>query len=33
VITYIPRGRVRGGGFQLFVSKATGEVSHVVRFQ
>lgn len=33
VITYLPRARVRGGGFQLFVSKATGEVSHVVRFQ
>lgn len=33
VITYIPRARVRGGGFQLFVSKATGKVSQVVRFQ
>ena len=33
VITYIPRARVRGGGFQLFASKATGEVSRVVRFQ
>jgi hypothetical protein len=33
VITYIPRGRVRGGGFQLLVSKANGEVSRVVGFQ
>jgi hypothetical protein len=33
VVTYVPRARVRGGGFQLFVSKATGEVSQVVRFQ
>jgi hypothetical protein len=33
VITYVPRTRVRGGGFQLFVSKDTGEVSRVVRFQ
>lgn len=33
VITYVPRARVRGGGFQLFVSKATGKVSQVVRFQ
>ena len=33
VITYVPRARIRGGGFQLFVSKATGEVSRVVRFQ
>jgi hypothetical protein len=33
VITYIPRARVRGGGFQLFVSKSTGDVSQVVRFQ
>ena len=32
-LAYIPRARVRGGGFQLFVSKATGEVSQVVRFQ
>lgn len=33
VITYVPRARVRGGGFQLFVSKATGNVDQVVRFQ
>jgi hypothetical protein len=33
VVTYVPRARVRGGGFQLFVSKATGEVDRVVRFQ
>jgi hypothetical protein len=33
VLTYVPRARVRGGGFQLFVSKVTGEISRVVRFQ
>jgi hypothetical protein len=33
VITYVPKARVRGGGFQLFISKDTGEVSQVVRFQ
>lgn len=32
-ITYVPKARVRGGGFQLLVSKETGEVSRVVRFQ
>jgi hypothetical protein len=33
VVSYVPRARVRGGGFQLFVSKATGDVSQIVRFQ
>jgi hypothetical protein len=33
VINYVPKARVRGGGFQLSVSKATGEVSRAVRFQ
>jgi hypothetical protein len=33
VVTYAPKARVRGGGFQLFVSKATGEIARVVRFQ
>jgi hypothetical protein len=33
IVTYIPRARVRGGGFQLSISKATGEIAGVVRFQ
>jgi hypothetical protein len=33
VFTYVPRARTRGGGFQLFVSKATGDVNQMVRFQ
>lgn len=33
VVTYVPKGRVRGGGFELTVSKQTREVTHVLRFQ
>lgn len=33
VYTFTPKGRVRGGGFRLTVSKATGQVTGVVRFQ
>lgn len=33
VVSYVPRARVRGGGFQMVVSKATGDVSQIIRFQ
>lgn len=33
IFVYTPKGRVRGGGFKLTVSKKRSEVSHVLRFQ
>jgi hypothetical protein len=33
VYAFVPKGRVRGGGFQLTVSKETGQVIDVLHFQ
>ena len=33
IITYTPKGRIRGGGFKVTISKSKMEVINVVRLQ